>query len=505
MVERLFIPAMFMSRDNLRDLNIRVYGEPVTLPPADYPQHPVFHQREILGHLIAPSAAEKLLEVGITATPIRIQSEDGATFTNPTIPNITDGDTARLAIVTYRTGALAVPGVPSPEFGASIGTSANGTMRDMYELQLRAKLSELLGPVVRRHITINVHSAEAVAVNQDPAKFTVHVWASPLVGTPSSHIALPEPCPALFGVPLPEDGLCRDPIEAQGWDEGISIRAPEGAVLGVFDANNLYTYLDLTLVQSATELELWAKIAEHVVANFARTAGPDHAELRAKYVELASRRNTMVIAKLKSDATSLQTNITETTTQLGQLLFKRDKTMRDIKHAEDDSVSDTAALAREYDNIVKMPFIKKVRFVGNTVVATTDVVFVTDPRSQKEHEIGTFKITLDLDRVMASMLNQVRRVKGYEDRDMHHPHVFPDGNPCLGSLQESLPNLLREFRMCDAIGLIWGYLCSVNVEDGAGKHVHKWPLSEAQKAKDAAATAAARRVAEAAVTPAPAI
>jgi hypothetical protein len=206
---------------------------------------------------------------------------------------------------------------------------------------------------------------------------------------------------------------------------------------------------------------------------------------------------------MRTEIEQTQTDINQSSEALGKKLFKRDKLLKDLKRAEEDSVTDTSALGREYDNILKMPFVKKVKLEGNKMVVLTDLVTIVDPRSKKEHEIGVFKMTLDLDRVMVSFLNQTRRVKSYNSQQMHHPHVFEDGNPCMGNLQESMPHLLKEFRLCDAVGLGYGYLCSVNVDDGAGRGISMWPLSEAQKAKDKEAAAAARKAEE--VSPVPAV
>ena len=502
MAERLFIPTLFLSREQLREMGLRVYGETHTAPAAPRPEYPLFHDKTVEGHFVAASAVDKIAEAGFQVRAALKHSAEGEVTPEAYSVPGEEGDVGKMCLVTYQNGVLAAPGLEAPQGSVKIGNNQGHTLPLMYELELRALAHSILHPVVKHPISIDVPHGVNATPNADPSVFVIHVYSSARTGATATRWDLPEDLNSLFGVRLSDESICRDGLDVDEWEEGVQLRTPEGFSFGQFDANNLYIFTDLVHVGNKDEMAIWAELMKYVVTNFARTAGPNHEEMRARYVEVAAKRNQAVLVKMKREAEESQAEVQRMSASLGQLCIKRDKLFKELKRSEEDTVSDNASLAREYDNIVKMPFIKKVRLTGNVMTVFTDMIFVTDPRSKKEHEIGIFKVSFDLDRVITTLLNQTRQVVAYEGKQMHHPHIFPNGTPCLGSLEESLPMLLREFRLCDAVGLIYGYLCTVNVDDGAGKHVSKWPLSEAQKAKDTAEALAARRVAEAAVVPA---
>jgi len=121
--------------------------------------------------------------------------------------------------------------------------------------------------------------------------------------------------------------------------------------------------------------------------------------------------------------------------------------------------------------------VRGVRIVKDGVHIITDTVYVIDPRTKLNHEVGAFRIEVPTDvNKEILMLNTTQQITGYNSRGMHAPHVFPDGKPCLGDLVESLPQIRAAHNYSAIAALCILYLENVNVDDAAGKYVNRWPL-----------------------------
>lgn len=109
----------------------------------------------------------------------------------------------------------------------------------------------------------------------------------------------------------------------------------------------------------------------------------------------------------------------------------------------------------------------------------TDTIHVTDPRTEREHELGCYRIEISSKHDQeVRIFNTTRQAKAYNDSKMHAPHVFPDGRPCLGELVESLPEAQARHDYATIANLCILFLQNVNTDDAAGRHVHKWPRVE---------------------------
>ena len=128
----------------------------------------------------------------------------------------------------------------------------------------------------------------------------------------------------------------------------------------------------------------------------------------------------------------------------------------------------------EYENLMKVKYVKDVKVEGNAIVVFTDILNCKDERSGILHEIGAFRIALPFTGTMPSWKNLTRTVNGMK-AGQHAPHVWPDGTACLGNTAEIFPKLFAQRQWSIAAQLAIEFVQAANTSDSAGKHISSWP------------------------------
>jgi len=141
----------------------------------------------------------------------------------------------------------------------------------------------------------------------------------------------------------------------------------------------------------------------------------------------------------------------------------------------------------QFDDIAKM---QKVRSVSidrerKKLIIFTDFLFCKHPKKNQIHEIGRFKIEIDIsgnkqiinrdNEFGIRWHNLTRKVDGY-DPGMNAPDVYPRGVPCLGTAAQYLPELLANYEYSAIVDLAIQFVESVNLDDGAGCYLENWPI-----------------------------
>jgi flagellar motility protein MotE (MotC chaperone) len=139
-----------------------------------------------------------------------------------------------------------------------------------------------------------------------------------------------------------------------------------------------------------------------------------------------------------------------------------------------------AAAAAELRAVKEIPKVKDL-FVSKGVISVyTDHLVALDSRSGKYHAIGMFRIDFYPNEKGGDTVrwHNLNRVISAGDKIYAAPHVSSDGKPCLGKFANSLPSAVREYRLHAAVTLAISLVERVDVEDGWGKYVYRWPLAE---------------------------
>lgn len=178
-----------------------------------------------------------------------------------------------------------------------------------------------------------------------------------------------------------------------------------------------------------------------------------------------------------------QKDIVDMTRQLSQSMIVVDALEKDDSWVR-------KKVEAEFKTMRKNKNILRLEIIGNKLHALTRIIYAKNPDTNKYHEIGAFNITMELRRggELVIFKNLTRIVDAYE-KGMQAPHVFHRGNPCLGSVSETLPTLIGNCEYGVALDLCIQFLQSVNTADSAGKHIEKWPLADHLNAKTVCAEA----------------
>jgi len=128
----------------------------------------------------------------------------------------------------------------------------------------------------------------------------------------------------------------------------------------------------------------------------------------------------------------------------------------------------------EYENLMKVKYVKDVKVEGNAIVIFTDILNCRDERTGILHEIGAFRIMLPFTGTMPSWKNLTRTVNGMK-AGQHAPHVWPDGTACLGNTADIFPKLFAQRQWSIAAQLAIEFVQAANTSDAAGKYISSWP------------------------------
>lgn len=141
-------------------------------------------------------------------------------------------------------------------------------------------------------------------------------------------------------------------------------------------------------------------------------------------------------------------------------------------------------LEREYDNLMRLqqgsPKVKNLELDIDTMSLKlfTNLLYCTDDRSGKIHEIGEFRIEIKLNGMGSDIRwhNLTRRVRSWNNREMNAPHVFDSGQGCLSGTEHVFDRILAKCQFTYAALLAIKFIESVNTADLAGQGIVHYPV-----------------------------
>lgn len=314
----------------------------------------------------------------------------------------------------------------------------------------------------------------------------IYIWASP--GNTTDGGSMPA---TLFGAPLK-------------WGHGSScILKPmgeEGQLLTDEDENQIgkmigdTVYIHYPLGDPSVELRwdnkgpdaLFRRMLEEIV--FFRTATEEQKSARTHAIAARQRPksreayirscNGRFDKALESTRAALKGGPAEVEALQEQLVRKiREQVGLQRKLAQMENCRGEAVevYGKEFDKLLETPKIRDVRVRDGVIQVFTDTLFCVDPRSKKKHEIGHFRIEFSSNGSVR-WYNLARQVNGYENR-MQAPHVFSNGNACLGNAAEIIPELAANYEFAALAMVCIQFVESVNTDDAAGRHINLWPVA----------------------------
>ena len=92
--------------------------------------------------------------------------------------------------------------------------------------------------------------------------------------------------------------------------------------------------------------------------------------------------------------------------------------------------------------------------------------------------IGRFEVNVTMSTSKVSFINlePENRRKSHWGEGCMHPHISNTGTACLGNIAESIMIATKNADIKSICAIILNYLCSVNPDDAAGKHLTNWDV-----------------------------
>lgn len=147
-------------------------------------------------------------------------------------------------------------------------------------------------------------------------------------------------------------------------------------------------------------------------------------------------------------------------------------------------IPDMSNKEKEFEGLITHPDIDLISVDGSTIVVSTVNIEIEYRRTV--YDIGKFVIYIssDISTGWVVLYKNLTRVAG---GGYHHPHVNSDGHPCLGNIQECLPQMIGAHQYAAAISVAIQYLKSYS-NDGDGKpytDIQNWPVKKKVMTGDA--------------------
>lgn len=319
------------------------------------------------------------------------------------------------------------------------------------------------------HDTVRTSSAYGV--------FYIYINAAP---TGSNDVTLPA---VIFDVPI----ATRTKAYECSWS-GLPIVDPRtGYIVGELVENNLYIHHNIAELGTQEEQLLFRRILEKTLnllsMNITQKASyleamqtHRYSADRVKYIQHCAKR-------VKQESASVSGSLTTAKREVNMLQEQLIKKIREAQALEQRSQSFTDAtqsdeiFGKEFDKLRNMKEVIKIEVGVNAIYVFTRILYCKHPNTRNTHEIGAFKITIPTTSSgSVKWENLTRRVSGHKDNQMA-PHIWADGSACLGNVDKTFPQLIAQYEFSTVALLAIKFVESVNITDGAGKHLDKWPIA----------------------------
>ena len=205
---------------------------------------------------------------------------------------------------------------------------------------------------------------------------------------------------------------------------------------------------------------------------------------RQAYIKACTVRLGDTVRELEQNLGGLRSSVEQLRTQLVQSQRAVNDAQGRLDGIKAGNADALERFGKEFDTLLGHPKVKDVRVEDGVVKVFTTTLNCSDPRTNKLHEIGEFRIELRTGRTgEVRWFNLTRQVSGGRT-GMQAPHIPHEGNACLGNTAESFAQLIADYEFANAAFLAIEFVESVNVKDAWGEHINRWPLAHEQEQKE---------------------
>jgi hypothetical protein len=349
----------------------------------------------------------------------------------------------------------------------------DGKGRDKFVSVVMEELKGVLGKV-----HISVPNGEVEPPNDADFELNIRIWSSPNEKALRGDGKDLKPPEKLFG----ETVACRDASFAPMKKNSQTFES-DGFVWGEFvKPNYLYIFFDVCQKDTAGSLAIFRAMLKQFVTEVTpevlRAGTGDIAKKREEKAknELRTFMKNMLSAQFassKQKVEQLTKDIEQMHNKIVSLIRDRTYNMCLFKAFEEDEIDKKIGVMIR--DLYQDKNIIGLKIEGNLFKVFTDTLYVTDPRTKWKYELGKFRLDLDCTVGHIRIFNLTRTVAAYSGQKMNAPHVFANNQMCAGNFVETTAELFGKHDYGNLASTLIIFLESVNVEDGAGRMVFRWP------------------------------
>lgn len=380
-------------------------------------------------------------------------------------------------------------------FSVNLSTSSQADIATYFEVKIEnwdgkdsnafKKITErILLPIIKKNITISVPHGCTISPKTGDDHFYIWIWSSP-------------------------EGKRYDSVPEKMWERNVACRddgfLPSGQGISIEDkdtgwtvaeivGDNLYIHHDICHYGKDSEKEIFSIILEKVVEEL--TLSEEEKEEKVKeriqkslelsrklYIKECSKRFQKTLQYTKEKISGGESAVKKLQKDLVRNIREVVEAYKRLNQLQLCENSELDEYGLEFDKLRTVKGVKDVLVGDGVIKIFTNTLYCTDPRTNILHEIGTFRIEIYTDGSGDAVrwFNLTRQVRGYDDRKMQAPHVFPEGKACMGNTKEIFPELIANYEFAAVAMVAIQFVESVNVHDDAGKFIDRWPKASVRK------------------------
>ena len=191
------------------------------------------------------------------------------------------------------------------------------------------------------------------------------------------------------------------------------------------------------------------------------------------------------MADSKVEMEKVRKSIEASRRQYMEAIRSMEELTQQIGFLENDTVELAKKSGEEFDELLAWPKVIGARLVDAGVLSVfTDFLYCDDPRTGKTHEIGKFRIAINMVSGEIRWYNMTRLIAGHEGRLFNAPHVDANGAGCLGTARTAMAEMIAHYEFTALVSLAIQFVESVNVAGAFelwGPNIDKWPVAKKKK------------------------
>lgn len=325
-----------------------------------------------------------------------------------------------------------------------------------------AELFKPLADYTKKDLIIRTFQAKTIEPREQAGKFFVHIYAAPPGRDPK--VTYSSYC--LFGKRMETTEFLHPGPKGE-----IIVHSPEGRCAFVVLGNNLYITFNLMK-------RLNKEILKEVLINTIERMKRVTIDPKKKYVDLCIKDMGINIKSLEEEVTKKENIARELQAKLTQAIREVGLSQNKLKLLREGKIDDSK-VSGDFVTIMNIDKIKRLDVYGKVIEVYTKNLYCQNPGDKTIRDIGEFKIDIFTDSSGCTVRwHNLTRLIDAHDSGMNAPHIWSSGEACLGNAGEIISDMMTRKEYLGVIMTAIAFVEEVNIGDGAGRYINKWPSSE---------------------------